>query len=363
MRIIETYLFKKTVLGYVFVALGFYFLYIITDVSFKLQDLLNNKTAFFLIIRYYFAQAPVMFVRVTPLAALLSVFYNIGTLNRSNEIMAMRVQGMSILGLARVFLFFGLLLSSVLLLIQDKVIPVVLKQAQVNLSAHNSRSPSSQTVKNIAFYSQDKYIIFAREYDVKYKIFTDVSIFQQTSSGEIGREIIARRLVYTGGRWLLKDASFYKMENNRLVQEDVPFWSEKTLLISEKPQDVLRRRQVNWSGLTLKEIKQSISKFSGWKSSRVVRSLIVEYHSRLAQSLSVFFLILGGLPFALKIHLRRVGLSSLGMAIIFCLIYYTIFSLSIPLGQIGFIFLPGMSPWIANIFFGISGSIGLMCLM
>jgi len=71
--------------------------------------------------------------------------------------------------------------------------------------------------------------------------------------------------------------------------------------------------------------------------------------------------LLAALPFALQIKTRRAGLSSLGTAIIFYFLYYVLSSLSLALGKIDF-FPPPIAAWLTNIFFGISGLVGLMSL-
>ncbi len=361
MRIIERYALRGAVYGYVMLLLSFFFLYFITDLSFKLQDILQSKVGFKTILRYYLYQSPTIFIQVTPLSALLSVLYTIGVLNRNNEIMAMRVQGVSIYKLSRSFLVFGLFLSFTLLFVQDKIIPYLSKNYSQGLKLEANISYKPEVIKNFAFYSQDNHIVFAREYRPAQNLFSDVNIFKKDDQGDIIEEIISRELVFDH-RWILRGALVYKMQNNRLVEESIPFWQEKIFDFKEKPSDIFLRKNTDWQGLSFKDLKHEMIKFSGWKSGNVIRSLVIEIHRRLAQSFSIFFLILGGLPFALRIRQRKVGLSSLGISIIFCLVYYVMFALSLPLGEEGFIFVSWIAPWIANIFFGVSGIVGLMGL-
>ena len=92
-----------------------------------------------------------------------------------------------------------------------------------------------------------------------------------------------------------------------------------------------------------------------------ITSLRIEFHRKIALSFSTLFLVLGSLPFALRVRQRRVGLSSLGLAFFVSFLYYVMFSLSSPLGKIDFFF-PWIACWLPNIFFGVSGLIGLSSL-
>jgi lipopolysaccharide export system permease protein len=110
--------------------------------------------------------------------------------------------------------------------------------------------------------------------------------------------------------------------------------------------------------MSLKDLRRQLKQFTYLGTQGMLVSLRIEIQKKLAESFNHVFLILGALPFALKIRRRHVNFSLMGLAIMFGLCYYVIFSISTALGKTG-IFSPELSAWIANIFFGISGIVGL----
>ena len=113
--------------------------------------------------------------------------------------------------------------------------------------------------------------------------------------------------------------------------------------------------------MSIKDIKKQLDQFMHIGSKGVVLTLKIEIQKKIAESFNHIFLLLGALPFALKIRKRHINFSLMGMAIFFGLIYYVLFSISTSLGNTGLL-IPELSVWIANIFFGISGIVGLSVL-
>ncbi|MHC4197522.1 MAG: LptF/LptG family permease, partial [Planctomycetota bacterium] len=76
-----------------FILLG---LYLIVDIFQKLDDLLSlEDRAIYLALNYYSLLLPVMIVRLFPAIVLISVGFVLVKLNKTNELMAMQVSGIS----------------------------------------------------------------------------------------------------------------------------------------------------------------------------------------------------------------------------------------------------------------------------
>ena len=101
MRILDRYVLKNTILSFLGCIVLFIFLYLIIDLFSLLKDILENKVPLIIILRYYLLSLPLILVQVSPVACLISTIYTFGTLSRSNEIIAMRASGLSVLQIAR----------------------------------------------------------------------------------------------------------------------------------------------------------------------------------------------------------------------------------------------------------------------
>jgi len=90
MRILDRYILKSVLSIFLGCLLIFFFLYIIIDVFSHLDEILKQKVNIDVLFRYYISYLPIIFVQVSAIASLLSTLYTFGTLNRNNEIVAMR---------------------------------------------------------------------------------------------------------------------------------------------------------------------------------------------------------------------------------------------------------------------------------
>ena len=361
MRIIDRYILSQLIKGNLLLLVSFLFLYIIIDFSTHLQDVFKSKPDTLTILTYYLYFIPQMFVLVSPFSFLLSSLYCIGTLSRNNEILSLRIQGFSILKLSRLFILLALFLSILALFVEDKLIPLSFARLNAMKGYKEEKIEEGGAVERFAFYSPDGYLLFANKFFPSERKLQGINIFIQDKKGNISQEVIADTLMYANGSWIARNVSVYILEDNKIVLDAPHFAKEKEFFFNETPAQFFRRSQLTWYDLSLKEIQRQVKKLSAWKAQKIITSLTVEFHRKIAFSFSTLLMLLGALPFALKIRQRRVGLSSLGLAFFVFFFYYLMSSLSTPLGKIGF-FTPWLACWLPNIFFSISGVAGLLSL-
>ena len=161
MRIIDRYIFKQVVRGYILLLLSFTIFFIIIDLSTQLQDLFKERPPLFTIIKYYLFFSPQIFVLVSPFSFLLSALYNIGLLSKDNELISLRTQGLSIFSIARVFLVLAFFLSIVSLFVEDKLIPYSFSQLKDIRGYKQKNVKKNESIDKFAFYSPGGYLIFA----------------------------------------------------------------------------------------------------------------------------------------------------------------------------------------------------------
>jgi lipopolysaccharide export LptBFGC system permease protein LptF len=80
-----------------------------------------------------------------------------------------------------------------------------------------------------------------------------------------------------------------------------------------------------------------------------VRNLSVDRYHRIISPFTSLFIILIGIPFALKIKKRATGLSSFGVALVVGFLYYVANAVSIALGKSGTIPWPLVSASLAHL--------------
>ena len=358
MTIVDKYLCKKILRGFLLALITFFFLYIIIDLFTNLQDLLKNKISLNTVLQYYCYLLPAIFIQITPVSFLLTSLYTLGTLNKSNEMVSLRTQGLSPYNIASIFLVLAFLISTVSLFVDNSLVPeanMKIEQLQINEAA--DEKPQDE-IKNFHFYSKSGNIVFARTYDIKKHIMHDVSIFIQNEKGIASEEILASQVLYDNKIWFARNASVYKINDGIVNFEDAKQFSTLELDYDVTPKNIVRRSKLQWANLSLKDLSKQIKNFKQWKATKIVRLLKVEFHRKIAQNFALFFLLLGALPLSMCINQRRAGISALALTVILCFGYYFGLSLCLALGKTDF-FQPALACWITNIFFGVSGITGM----
>ena len=106
--------------------------------------------------------------------------------------------------------------------------------------------------------------------------------------------------------------------------------------------------------MNIEQLESYIWKLSQSGAKSIVQNLRVDLFSRYAFPFTSLIIIFIGIPLSLRIRKKAVGLSSIGISIILCFLYYVTNAVSLALGKSGLI-PPMLSAWLANlIFFSIS---------
>ncbi|OQX86995.1 MAG: hypothetical protein B6D55_04600 [Candidatus Omnitrophica bacterium 4484_70.2] len=353
MRILDKYILLKTIKGYFCLLFLFSGLFIIIDTFSNLESFLKNSVTFLEIVNYYFFSLPFIFLKVSAFSLLISSIYLFGELNKNNELIGMRIAGLSILRIILPVLTFSLTISLFSLFIQEKVLLFSQKKIE-KTKLKLIRNKKIPTKENLAFRYQNM-IFFVSTYLPEKNMLKDVIIFKENVKGEIEEKIIAKRITNKNNQWEAENVIIYPLNKNFS-----PLY-KKTLSLNIKKvsfEDIIMKKSVFSQLSSLKDIYKERERLKKIKAKRLVEHLTIQYHEKLCEPFSHLFLVIGVLPFALEIRKRKVGLVSFGMGFFFSFIYYVIFSISLALGKAGII-LPFLSCWVAPLFFIILGVSGL----
>jgi len=361
MRILDRYIVKSVSFGYLFILLIFIGLYFIADIFTNLSDILKAKTSLLILVQYYAASLPLIFLRVSPLALLISTLYTFGELNKNNEIISIRASGISIIRIAFPIIFFALFLSVVTLFVQEKTLMQSQKKVDDIKTQFIERSIiTTSEERNLAFTSGNR-IFFVQKFFPKKGILENVIIFKEGESGRLEKKMVCKKIIYEYGFWIAKDIIEYSLDADGNIS-DVPTSSlTKKISLKEKPQELLLKRSIFSQFSSLSHLKKEIARLEKVKASNLLTNLTIDYYQKIAEPFTHLFIVIGILPIALEIKKRKAALSSLGIGFIFSFIYYVLSSFSIALGKSGVI-LPFLSVSLAPAFFLTVGITGLLLI-
>ncbi len=361
MRILDRYTVKNVGLGYLFILLVFVGLYFVADIFTNLSDILKAKTPVLILVQYYIASLPLIFLRVSPLALLISTLYTFGELNKNNEIVSIRASGISIIRIALPVIFFALFLSVATFFIQEKTLMQSQKKVdEIKTHFIKKSITTANEERNLAFTSGER-IFFVQKFLPKKGILKNVIIFKEGEGRRLEKKMVCKEIAYEYGFWIAKDIIEYSLDADGNISDAPTSSSTKKISLKEKPRELLLKRSIFSQFSSLNHLKKEIARLEKVKAGNLLASLTIDYYQKVAEPFSHLFIVIGILPIALEIKKRKVALSSLGVGFIFSFIYYVLSSFSVALGKSGVI-LPFLSVSLAPAFFLTVGITGLLLI-
>jgi len=338
MRILERYIFKSVLSVFISCLLTFFFLYIIIDIFSNLDDILKQGINAAVLLRYYSSYLPIIFVQVTPIAGLISTLYTFGTLNRNNEIIAMRASGLSIFQISRTAIVFGVVLSVIVFFVNDKIATQSLstteKIKQQMDAGGKFKDKKMEPLTNLSMYGLKNRLYFVNKFDPQNKILEGIVILEHDEKQNIVKKVVANKGIYEDGLWKFYQCMTYMYDKNGQSIEEPQYFDEEIMIIPESPQEFLTQRQ-RPDVMNIAQLEDYLWKLSKSGATTVIRNLKVDLYQRFTQPMTIIISILLGIPFSLKMKKRATGLSSVGISIMVGFLYYVSNAVGIAMGKAG----------------------------
>jgi lipopolysaccharide export system permease protein len=244
MRIIDRYVLRHIIIGYVFILLVFTGLFFIADLFTNLADILKAKTPLTILAKYYLYMLPLIFKWVSPYSLLVSVLYTFGELNKNNEIISIRTAGISIFRFAFPAAFLSLLISFFALFVQENILMASQKQVDdIKIQFIKKNLPLAPEENDISFSSANS-IFFVRKLSLKDKTLQEATIFKEDGKGNIIKKIICKNIVYENGKWIGYDTMEYTLDQGGKIIDKPNFFQQTNIELAEKPQEIVFKKSL-----------------------------------------------------------------------------------------------------------------------
>jgi lipopolysaccharide export system permease protein len=316
------------------------FLYIIVDIFGHLDEILKQKVNLELLKQYYLAYLPFIFVQVAPIASLLATLFTLGSLNRNNEIVAMRSSGLSIWQIAKTIIIFGVIVSILVFLLNEKVVyrsQKILEKIKLQMENQNKKKPpESEIIKNLSMYGLKNRLFFVNKFSIKDNTMEGITILEHDIHQNVNKKIIANSGKWQDGLWTFYDSITYNFDENGQIKQEPTYYKEEIMNIAENPKDFLSQMQLP-EFMNIPQLNSYIYKLSKSGAETVVRNLKVDLYQRFTFPLTNLIIIIIGIPFALRIKKRATALASFGISFVVSFLYYVSNAMSIAFGKAGFI--------------------------
>lgn len=337
MRILDRYVFNSVIKIFLACVFIFLFLYVTIDLLTNLEDIIRYKVQLMTLIHYYLWFLPIMFVQVAPFASLLATLYTFSKLNHTNEIIAMRSSGMSVLQISRTVIIMGLLVSFLAFWTSDRLVPKALVTTQklrerMWEGIKNKRDKKNETIINLCMYGLGNRLYFINKFSLAENMMEGITILEHDNRQNITKKIVANKGLYKDGQWEFYQTIIYNFDEGGQVIGEPEYFEEDLMAISETPLDFVSQRQKT-EQMDAGQMRDYISKLSKGGATTVVRKLKVDLYQRYASPFTNLIIVLLGIPFSLMMHKRATGLSSIGLSIMVGFLYYIIDAVFTAMGR------------------------------
>ena len=225
MKITDRYLIREFLGPFLWCMVLFMTLYIIGDLFGRIGDIIKNEVDFKTLLFFYSTSLPLIFVRTSPVAVLLSLLFILGRLSKYNEITAMKAGGISFWRIILPFLIFGIMVSFIILLVNEKAVPRLNSLAERIESEQiekDTAKSSQEALQNVSLYGTRNRLIYASRFTPAKKSLEDITILEQNKNQQVLSKINARAASYINNRWVFYDSVRYNFDKNgKIIGEPV----------------------------------------------------------------------------------------------------------------------------------------------
>jgi lipopolysaccharide export system permease protein len=356
MKILRDYFLKEFISPLVLAVIALSFVFTLGYLVQIAYLVINKGVDIFSVAKLFLLRIPAIMIYILPISSLVAILLSMGRLSNDNEIVTIRASGVSLISLVKPLLTFGLLISMLMVIFNDRFIPYAHFESRKTLIEVGMQNPAAALEPGVFINSFDKYIIFI--YSIDGNKLYNVRIYEPQGEDKPTRIIVAKKGEFLAlpeknlVKLKLMDGtadepdpnnprSFYKL-NFKTYFMSLNFANAKDKnSIEKKPKD-----------MTINELKRQIEKLK--KENIDSTPMVAEINEKISLAFSSFVFILLGLPLAV-ITRRREKSINFGIAFIIIGVYYLMLLGLEALSMQGFLD-PTLALWFPNILFGSIGA-------
>jgi len=331
-------------------------LYIVIDLSDRVEDMAKNNAPADVILAYYANLVPQVFLDVTPMALLIAVLILLTVLERQHELTALKAAGISLFRLVIPILLIAAVSAAGLWVLGEIVVPDANREAKRlrdRIMGHETTRTYRSSDRQWLMSRDDETLYNFLRYDSPSETLIRFTVFRIDDDMNLRSHLYTRRARYINGEWIA-DSGWFRQIYPDGNDEFRRITSPMKLNIQEGP-EYFGREYRTPSEMTIRELRDYIQELidSGYRPS----NLIVRWHQKLTYPLSAFVMVLLALPFGLSRGGRTAStMQGVAIALVLGIAYTMLVMLFGKLGEVEILppIVGAWAPFVLALLFGIN---------
>ncbi len=347
MKLINRFLLKHFLQILLLSCAAFVSIYLLIDFFEKVSAFIDHQATLGDYFSYLFNSVPLILIQILPLAVLMTVVLTLGGLGRTNEITAMRACGISLWKIVQPFMAMSLLLTLLLLLLNEFASPYNAKALNQLLEVKLKGKRQLDLTNDEIWYRDGNRILNVILVDLKKKELKGVTVFEIDDSSHITLRLDAPVISYRDDTWLAEEVTIrtFDPQTGDLLSTEAK--QNHVLKTTRNPKDfTLGEDRTN--ELNIQQLSRMASKLE--REGQDATRQRVDIHSRLAAPFTCVIMAFLGVPFALQKGRQSNIALGIGLSLGIGVVYFILQSMVTAFGYSGAL-PPILAAWSTNLIF------------
>ena len=345
-KLLDKYIIKKFVSILFLIITSFIIIFLIVNIIDFLDKFIEHKLTSKEILLYYIYTTPLFFSIALPMSILISTIFTFSSLQKNNEITAIKASGISIRRTGMPILIIGVLLCIFSFYFDNTVVTKAInKRADIEKKFKPSKSKYAKTRKSDIYYSLKNSILEIKRFNYRNDTGHEISL-QKYFGQDITYRFDAKKMIWDEKNklWKFYNCNIREWQNNDYKYS---FISDTSFAIIDIFPEIIKKDTVKPEEMDYWELSLFISKLKD-KGLDYTRWL-VNKHYKIAFACIPFIMVVFGLGLSIS-KPRSNHAIGFGLSIIVIFLYYALILFGRTLGYNN-VLPPFLSVWIINFLF------------
>lgn len=352
-KILDQYIIKKFFTNFIYIIISFTVIFIIVDIIDNIDKFISRGISNKEMLDYYFLSIPWYISIALPMTLLISTIITFVTLQKNNEITALKASGISIYRISSSLIIIGIIFCFISFYFENIIVMEASKK-RIPIEKKLKNKKSFTTKKNDIYYHLDNAFIAIKNYNYNNDLGNNISM-QFYNGPDLVSRIDAKRMIWNKetSNWTLEKVNIRNWNSGVISFSSL---SDTLINIFDLNPSIIKKDNINPDEMNYWELASFIDKLKNKGLS--YNRWSVNMYFKTAFCCSALIMILFGITLSITSP-RSNYTTGIGLSIAVIFLYYLLIKLGQSLGY-NSVLPPFLSVWFVNILFIIFGAFMLL---